>query len=82
MKCICRGHSEGELWSLATSPINSDIFATASDDRTVRIWDMKSKKLIGVTELDAKVRSCSFSADGKFLACGLSEGTLVVLQIE
>ncbi len=33
---FCKGHSEGELWSLAVSPQNKDIFATASDDKTVR----------------------------------------------
>lgn len=36
VECICKGHSEGELWSLATSPVNPNIFATASDDHTVR----------------------------------------------
>ena len=29
------GHSEGELWALATHP-HKQIFATASDDKTIR----------------------------------------------
>jgi hypothetical protein len=33
---ICKGHAEGELWSLAISPVDSYVFATASDDQTVR----------------------------------------------
>ena len=33
---VCKGHAEGELWSLATSPANTDLFATASDDHTLR----------------------------------------------
>ena len=36
IKCFCKGHAEGELWALAISPVNKDIFATASDDKTVR----------------------------------------------
>ncbi len=36
-KLICQGHAEGELWALSMSPVNSNIFATASDDKTVRL---------------------------------------------
>lgn len=82
IECICSGHAEGELWSLATSPENPDIFATASDDQTVRIWNMRTNKLLKVTELENKIRSCSFNADGSSLACGLSDGTLVILKTE
>jgi echinoderm microtubule-associated protein-like 6 len=79
---ISNGHSEGELWSLAVSPINPDIFATGSDDKSVRIWNLKTNKLIKIAELGQKVRSCDFSIDEKYLACGLSNGTLVVLKTE
>ena len=82
IECVGRGHAEGELWSLATSPADPDIFATASDDKTVRIWSMKNNRMVKMTQLEHKIRSCSFSADGKSLACGLSDGTLVVLKIE
>ena len=34
--CVCKGHAEGELWSLACSPVNPNIFATASDDHSIR----------------------------------------------
>lgn len=33
---ICQGHAEGELWALSVSANNPDLFATASDDKTVR----------------------------------------------
>ena len=36
------GHGEGELWGLATHP-SADKFISASDDGTVRMWDIGSK---------------------------------------
>jgi hypothetical protein len=48
----------------------------------VRVWNMKTKKLIKVLELEKRIRSCAFSQDGQELACGLSDGRLVVLKVE
>ena len=36
------GHGEGELWGLATHP-SSNKFITASEDGTVRLWDVVNK---------------------------------------
>jgi WD40 repeat protein len=80
IECICNGHSEGELWSLAMSPVSSDVFATASDDHTVRIWNMKNKSLQKVTELDKKVRSCAFNSDGSFSFLNNSSQLIAVLD--
>lgn len=39
---ILRGHGEGEIWGLACHP-EREVFVTASDDKTVRLWDVASK---------------------------------------
>lgn len=36
------GHMEGEIWGLATHP-SKDIFISASNDGTARIWDLADK---------------------------------------
>lgn len=36
------GHMEGEIWGLATHPAK-DIFISASNDGTARIWDLADK---------------------------------------
>ena len=67
---------------MATSPCDPDVFATASDDYTVRIWNMKTNKQTKMAALEHRIRSCSFNPDGSSLACGLSDGTLVVLKTQ
>ena len=82
LNCVVKGHGEGELWALAVSPVNPNIFATASDDQTVRIWDTKTNSIIKITELKKKIRSCDFNSDQTHLACGLVDGILVILNLE
>lgn len=36
------GHGEGELWGLAVHPAALS-FVTASEDKTVRLWDLSTK---------------------------------------
>ena len=39
---LVRGHGEGEIWGLACHP-DREVFVTASDDQTVRLWDAATK---------------------------------------
>ena len=41
---LVQGHGEGEIWGLATHP-SKEVFASASDDGTIRIWDVQ--KMVG-----------------------------------
>lgn len=56
------GH-EKRVWAFDFAPDNNT-FASASDDKTVRIWTSGSKKTIRTLELDAAVRFVRFSPDG------------------
>lgn len=38
---VMNAHSEGELWGLAVHP-SIPQFVTASDDGSLRIWDLKT----------------------------------------
>jgi hypothetical protein len=41
-KVVTQGHCDGELWGL-TGSTKSDVFVTAGDEGSVRLWSIGSK---------------------------------------
>jgi len=63
------------VYAIATSP-NGHIFASASRDETVQLWNLENGQPIGspLQHVNAQSVSCvSFSADGKLLATGCDD---------
>ena len=88
-KPLVTGHSFGEVWGLATHPLNNSMFATSGDDKTVRMWHISSTpssshECIAVTEPDAlpdMSRALVFEpTTGDWLVAGLG-GRLGVRKI-
>ncbi|XP_071834835.1 echinoderm microtubule-associated protein-like 6 isoform X3 [Apostichopus japonicus] len=77
-RVVVQGHAEGELWALAVHP-KKPIFATGSDDQSVRIWSVGDNTLLAKTEMENGVRSVAFSSDGSHLAVGMADGSFKVL---
>ncbi|XP_033122529.1 echinoderm microtubule-associated protein-like 6 [Anneissia japonica] len=77
-KKLLQGHGEGEMWGLSTHPSKS-MFASASDDKTIRIWDIQNKKMAYLAKLGAAARSICYSPDGEMVAVGLKNGEFMVV---
>ncbi|XP_072031189.1 echinoderm microtubule-associated protein-like 6 isoform X3 [Amphiura filiformis] len=78
-RILVQGHAEGELWALTVHP-KKPIFATGSDDQTVRIWSMEDNTLMSRTEVDQNIRSVAFNNDGTHLAVGMADGSFIVFK--
>jgi WD40 repeat protein len=55
-------------------------FITASDDKTVRLWDLNTKAMVCQKQLDHSARSADFSPDGAHVAVGMKNGEFLVLS--
>ncbi|XP_047132983.1 echinoderm microtubule-associated protein-like 6 isoform X1 [Hydra vulgaris] len=79
LQTLMDGHGDGELWGLSCHP-SKDVFVTSSDDKTVRIWDIKSKSLLNKVETSVAARCCCFSPDGNNIAVGTANGEFYILD--
>jgi RNA polymerase sigma factor (sigma-70 family) len=61
---------------------DSNLLAAGSADKKVRLWDLRTHKLIQTLEgIQGIVRSVRFSPDGKTVVAGADDGTLYVWDV-
>jgi cytosolic iron-sulfur protein assembly protein CIAO1 len=76
------GHEE-RVWHASWSP-DGNYIASCSEDRTARIWAMRSKGFECISVLDEgqarTIRSCEWSPDGELLATASFDGSIFIWQ--
>jgi WD40 repeat protein len=69
------------VWSVAWSE-DGKILASGSDDKTVRLWDVKTGECLATLHSHTSgVFSVSFSPDGLFLVSGSQDETLKIWDV-
>ena len=66
---LIQSHSGNNTSGLAIHP-DSTRFATTSDDKLLRIWNISENKVIKSTPIEMKSRACCYSPDGSLIAVG------------
>ena len=77
---VLKGHTE-RVWSVAFHP-QGTLLATASNDHTVRLWDLTTGQCLTVLQgHQSPVEAVTFSSDGQLLASGSMDGTSIFWSI-
>ena len=80
------GDDEGDVWAVATHPKLPFFATTVGEDRSVRIWSLKEKRMLRHARLPAKGRSVAWHPAGgagcDHVAVGTTTGKVVVVDVE
>ena len=71
----------GSIQAVEYSPVDASLVASASDDHTVKIWDLQSNTATTLTGHTDKVNAVAFSPDGKLLASGSDDRVLKLWDV-
>ncbi|KAG1816880.1 quinon protein alcohol dehydrogenase-like superfamily [Suillus subaureus] len=74
-----KGHSRVNYISLS---VNERILASASNQKTARLWDLENDKIVGPPLYhEGMVGDVVFSGDGRFLASGCDDGRIYTWDV-
>ncbi|KAG2457729.1 EMAL5 protein, partial [Polypterus senegalus] len=77
---LVNGHMDGPIWGLGTHPTR-DVFLSAAEDGTVRLWDIPEKKMLNKVNVGHAARTVCYSPGGDMVAIGMKNGEFIILLV-
>uniref|UniRef100_A0A4W3JXN7 THO complex 3 n=1 Tax=Callorhinchus milii TaxID=7868 RepID=A0A4W3JXN7_CALMI len=74
-----RGHGDS-VDQLCWHPTNPDLFVTASGDKTVRIWDVRTAKCVATVNTKGENINICWSPDGQTIAVGNKDDVVTFID--
>ncbi|KAG6557382.1 hypothetical protein Mapa_000651 [Marchantia paleacea] len=75
-----KGHTDS-VDQLCWDPKHADLLATASGDKTVRLWDARTGKCSQQVELSGENINITFKPDGSHIAVGNRDDELTIIDV-
>ncbi|MEE6479714.1 hypothetical protein FKM82_012347 [Ascaphus truei] len=76
-----RGHSDS-VDQLCWHPSNPDLFVTASGDKTIRIWDVRTAKCTATVKTKGENINICWSPDGQTIAVGNKDDMVTFIDVK
>ena len=71
----------GGIWTVAFSPVNASLVASAGEDGTIKLWNLQANTVATLAAHDDTINSIAFSPDGQLLASGSEDFTVKVWSV-
>jgi WD40 repeat protein len=75
------GH-RSQVYGVTESPKDARLIASGSGDRTVKLWDLDTGRVVQTITATDQVYGLSFSPDGKRIAAPMQDGTILLSAVE
>ena len=74
-------NSQHRTQAMTGSPDGSILFCTHQESPSITLWDVQTGGLIHIFTLTTEATDTAISLNGRYLACGLSDGTVNVWEV-
>lgn len=74
-------HGGGGIWTVAFSPVDASLVASAGEDGTIKLWNLQANTGATLATHDDSINSIAFSPDGQLLASGSDDFTVKVWSV-
>ena len=90
LSCLCPSFVQGQtilrhggsVQTVKFSPVDNSLIASASDNRTIKLWNLQNDTVTTLRGHSRKIHSVAFSPDGQLLVSGSDDWTFRLWDVQ